>query len=315
MVKPIFKILFISSLLVSTPLAAGDSLPNKSDLLNSIATMLSDRYVFPAIGARYRSRLQQCIEQDCLQGVKDEQALANAITKLLLAVHEDRHLKVFAPGHDEEARTKRLRSGTETNASGIANIDLLENRIGYIKINTFPGTSASVSAIYRALKKLKDAEALIFDIRDHRGGSPRDISEIGSFLFQQETHLVTTHSPYRNNGQPVFHRVDPNEYAVYYKDKPVYLLTSKRTASAAEHFAMAMKATGRAILVGDVTRGAGHWGERLFLEGGFSIFVPSGRTYHPVNKLGWEGIGVTPDILIDEVESLEFTLQRIRSLL
>jgi C-terminal processing protease CtpA/Prc len=76
---------------------------------------------------------------------------------------------------------------------------------------------------------------------------------------------------------------------------------------------MAMKATGRAILIGEKTGGYGHWGGIAQLTDGFSMFIPSGRTYHPINKLGWEGIGITPDIMIDEEKSLDSAFERIRT--
>lgn len=32
----------------------------------------------------------------------------------------------------------------------------------------------------------------------------------------------------------------------------------------------------------------------------YSIFLPRGRSYHPVNELGWEAIGAIPDIFVDD---------------
>ena len=91
-----------------------------------------------------------------------------------------------------------------------------------------------------------------------------------------------------------------------------YILISERSGSAAEHFAMAMKATGRAIVVGETTGGYGHWGEIVELAQDFSMFVPRGGSFHPKTGLGWEEIGVTPDIHKDDKESLEYVLQRIK---
>jgi len=199
--------------------------------------------------------------------------------------------------------------------TGIAEVKILDNNIGYMKIDMFPGSSESIRATNAAMKSLKNSDAIVFDIRSHRGGSPANITEIANFLFQAPTHMVTTRSPHTNSAKPVPHMSEPNSDAKWFADKPVYVLTSKRSGSAAEHFAMAMKATGRAILVGETTGGYGHWGGITQLSDGFSMFVPSGRTYHPKTKLGWEEIGITPDIMIDEKESLEYTLSRIKALI
>ena len=44
---------------------------------------------------------------------------------------------------------------------------------------------------------------------------------------------------------------------------PVYVLSSKGTASAGEDFTMGFKSTGRGLVVGENTYGAGHYSEYL----------------------------------------------------
>ena len=290
------------------------------DLVQAINNALIEGFVIPEVAPKYAARLNQCLRQDCLSSMQNEEEAAKKITELLQSVYQDKHLNIFAPGQREKMRERRMakRKGVGkpvANSSGIAEVKVLDGNIGYFKIDMFPGTPESIAATHEAMKELKDTSAIIFDIRDHRGGSPQNITEISNFLFEKETHMVTTQSPHRNDGQPNPHFSSPNEYAASYKDKPAYLLTSKRSGSAAEHFAMAMKSTGRAILVGDTTGGWGHWGGIVPLKDGFSMFLPSGRTYHPVSQLGWEGFGITPDIMIDEKESLDYVLKRIKALM
>ncbi len=289
-------------------------------LISSINEVLLDRFVFPEVAPKYAARLNECLKNDCLANAKDDKEVAKQLTEMLLAVHHDKHLNVFPPGHREKMRKRRMMKkkgvdGKHADNTGIAEVKILEDNIGYLKIDLFPGTAESVAATNEAMQKLKDTDAIIFDIRRHRGGSPRNITEISNFLFQQPTHMVTTRSPHVNDGKPSPHMSEPNEFAASYKGKPAYVLTSKRSGSAAEHFAMSMKSTGRAILVGETTGGYGHWGDVVKFDDGFSVFVPSGRTYHPVSELGWEAIGITPDIMVDAEESLEYSLKRIRALL
>jgi len=287
-------------------------------LVSSINQILIESYVFPEIGPKYAARLDRCLKENCLAETTGDEQVAKKLSELLNSVHKDKHLNVFAPGQREKMTRRKMvkkspGDANKNNASGIVKQEILEGNIGYLEINLFPGSPESIAATHEAMKKLKNTDAVIFDIRRHRGGSPENISEISNFLFQQPTHMVTTRSPYVNDGQPTPHMSEPNEFAKYFKDKPVYLLTSEKSGSAAEHFAMSMKATGRAILIGEKTGGYGHWGGIAQLDEGFSMFVPSGRTYHPVNKLGWEGIGITPDILIDGEKSLDSALERIRA--
>ncbi|QIK95190.1 hypothetical protein G7076_00615 [Sphingomonas sp. HDW15A] len=91
----------------------------------------------------------------------------------------------------------------------------------------------------------------------------------------------------------------------------VYLLTSSRTASAAEHLAMSLKRTHRATLVGETTLGAGHYGRMVPLDDSFTYaaFIPVGRTFDPDTNEGWEGTGVKPDVAVPADKALDEALK------
>ena len=321
--KGVMSVVAVAALSISSWAMASNenhSTQQYGDLVESINTALLEGFVIPEVAPKYAAKLKECLVLDCLSESKTKEDAAKKITQLLQSVHEDKHLNIFAPGQREKMQKgrmmkKRPASRPGSDDTGISEVKIMEGNIGYIKIDKFPGTSESVAATHEAMKELKDTNAIIFDIRDHRGGSPENITEISNFLFEKETHMVTTRSPHMNDGKPIPHMSEPNQYTGSYKGKPAYLLTSKRSGSAAEHFAMSMKSTGRAILVGDTTGGWGHWGGIVPLKDGFSMFLPSGRTYHPVSQLGWEGIGITPDIMVDEKESLNYVLKRIKALM
>jgi C-terminal processing protease CtpA/Prc len=95
------------------------------------------------------------------------------------------------------------------------------------------------------------------------------------------------------------------------RDAKVYVLTSGASASAAEHFALAMKHTRRGTLVGAPTAGANHFGRGEELGGGYRAFIPVGRTYDPVSGKDWEGDGVQPDIAVAPAEALVRVLTKL----
>jgi C-terminal processing protease CtpA/Prc len=78
--------------------------------------------------------------------------------------------------------------------------------------------------------------------------------------------------------------------------KPVYVLTSKRTFSAAEECTYNLKNLNRATIVGETTGGGAHPGGAERIADHFLVFVPSGRAINPISKTNWEGTGVKPDI-------------------
>ena len=89
----------------------------------------------------------------------------------------------------------------------------------------------------------------------------------------------------------------------------VYLLTSNRTVSAGEHFSLSMKRTHRATLIGETTRGAGHYGGISDLGHGYAAFIPIGRTFDPDTGEGWEGVGVEPDVAVPADKALDEALK------
>ena len=88
----------------------------------------------------------------------------------------------------------------------------------------------------------------------------------------------------------------PHVPGTRYEGKPVYVLTSKRTFSAAEEFTYNLKSLKRATIVGETTGGGAHPGGMQKVHEHFGVFVPSGRAINPITKTNWEGTGVAPDV-------------------
>jgi C-terminal processing protease CtpA/Prc len=105
------------------------------------------------------------------------------------------------------------------------------------------------------------------------------------------------------------HTALPGEDTPLRKAK-VYLLVSNKSASAAEHFALALKSSGRATLIGEATAGANHFGGGQPLNEHFGVWMPVGRTYDIKTGKDWEGDGVAPDIAADPRQALVVALEK-----
>jgi C-terminal processing protease CtpA/Prc len=79
-------------------------------------------------------------------------------------------------------------------------------------------------------------------------------------------------------------------------DIPLYVLTSGRTASAAEAMAYELQAAGRAVVVGEVSSGAANPGGEFPAGEGFNVFISIGTPVNPLTRGNWEGKGVDPDV-------------------
>jgi C-terminal processing protease CtpA/Prc len=90
-----------------------------------------------------------------------------------------------------------------------------------------------------------------------------------------------------------------------YAGKDVYVLTSKRTFSAAEEFTYNLKNLKRATIIGETTGGGAHPGGTRRVNDHFFVWVPSGRAINPYSKTNWEGTGVKPDVEISAEQALK----------
>jgi C-terminal processing protease CtpA/Prc len=87
-------------------------------------------------------------------------------------------------------------------------------------------------------------------------------------------------------------------------DKPVYILTSSRTYSAAEQFSYDLKMLKRATLVGETTGGAAHTGTLHNLDDHFAIGIPEHRPVNPFGDKDWAVTGVEPNVKVKAADAL-----------
>jgi len=254
--------------------------------------------------------------------------LAKLMTDDLMAVHKDGHLHVMLappPGlagpHGDGGPPPGfppLIQSAKTIAPGI----------GYIRFTAFMGTDEEMAGVRKWLAENRNDKVLIFDLRNHHGGGVDEQDAIFSYLFGKKTPLVkmaVSKDVYDQRGSPI----DPGPTLVFRQEgdkmvathsaipgaatplrhAKVYLLVSNETASAAEHFALALKSTGRATLIGETTAGANHFGGGQPLNAHFAVWLPVGRTYDIKTGKDWEGSGIAPDIAVDPTQALVFALE------
>src|SRR6185436_2315343 len=88
-------------------------------------------------------------------------------------------------------------------------------------------------------------------------------------------------------------------------DKPVYVLTSTRTQSAAEYFVYNLKMLKRATIVGETTAGHQHSGTFYRINDHFGMGIQDvAPPDNPYPVKGWEVIGVEPDVKVSSTDAL-----------
>jgi len=217
-----------------------------------------------------------------------------------------------------------------TDLPSVAETKWIADGVAYIRFNQFAGEPASVAAMRAFVKDYVTAKAIIIDTRTlSRGGGLAEMDVLFPYLFERETVLVEmavakTGGPVPMGGAtlrevpgPAGLRVrqhvavpDATEHRL--AKAKVFYLTSRRTRSAGEHFALALQRTHRATLIGERTAGANHFGGIEPIGAGLVAFVPVGRTYDPDTGKDWEGTGIVPDIEVPADAALERALALVK---
>jgi hypothetical protein len=299
-------------------------------VVGELAKQLEDNFVFPDVAKAYASMLRTNLAAGKYTSFADAEAFAKAITDDLQSVHKDRHLRLFAPKPGDAAQP-RERRGPPPTLNGISKSGWIADGVAYIRFEGFPGTDATISALRTFLADHASAKTLIIDARTHRGGGLAEMDVLFPQLFDRPTVLVdmdTRQAVYErepDDDEGRLRRVSAPEGVVRHEHfvtpaakasglakAKVYLLTSKRTGSAGEHFALSLKRTKRATLVGETTAGAGHYGGIVPVGHGYAAFIPIGRTFDPDTGQGWEGVGVKPDIEVPADKALDEALKLAR---
>jgi hypothetical protein len=318
---------------IGTPAAA--SLPLEAGEGRAVAQKLADQliasFVFRDKAEDYAAMLRKNVAAGRYdQGTRGE--LAKLLTDDLLAVHKDGHLHVML-AEPTEAGDGDGHHGQDGPPKGfpplIQSAKTIAPGVGYIRFSGFFGTPQEIAGVRKWLAENRDDKTLIFDLRNHHGGGLDEQDAIFSYLFAKKMPLVkmaVSNDVYKSGAMPlesgptlVFANEGDSMVATHSalpgEDTPlrratVYLLVSNRTASAAEHFALALKSSGRATLIGEPTAGANHFGGGQDINEHFAVWMPVGRTYDIKTGKDWEGAGIAPDIAVDPKQALVFALEK-----
>lgn len=307
-----------------TPLTAAEA----RQAAQALADMLESDFVYPDVGRRYAAVLRERASSGLYDGASDRASFAGQLTRELQAIAADGHLRVMLPPHAPVAPGPN--TGPNPEPEPIELSRWLAPGVAYIRFTSFPGDERTVAAARRFMAEHAEARTIIFDIRTHRGGGLAEMDAMLPALFARPIDLVVmdtrsaverVHGPIMPDGPTLrrapsdadvvrrIHHVSPSDDGRLF-DADVVLLTSSMTGSAAEHFALAMKRTHRAALIGEATAGANHFGGVAPVGTGFAAFIPVGRTYDPDTGLGWEGTGVQPTIEVRAEDALVEALAR-----
>ena len=286
-------------------------------VIEEVAKRLHAYYLFPERALQ----LEHIIRRRLASGVYDRFTRADqfvrALTQDLQDESGDKHLVVdfspdpiatdlptsppdipVQPQPVSDAQKLLLGSYWRSQSCAFASVAVLFGNVGYLKFNAFPSPNVCGETASAAMTLLADTHGLIIDLRDNVGGDPAMVGFMASYLFDAPVHLNDIYQ--RRTDATVQSWTTAFVPGRRFIGKPVFVLISPRTFSAAEQFAYSLKMLGRAIVVGEPSGGGAHAALALRIDSHFHVSIPFARSINPISQSNWEAKGVEPDVLVRE---------------
>ncbi|MFC4158665.1 S41 family peptidase [Chitinimonas lacunae] len=288
----------------------------RNEVISNTAKHLRADYVFPDLGEKMAASLQARQQRGEYDRIDSALRFAEQLSEDMQAISHDKHLRLryreqeiakdSIRDEDSPEEVARYQRAAQRNNYGFRKVEILDGNIGYLRLDSFDEPSIAASTATAAMTLLAGSSALIIDLRHNGGGSPEMVQFLTSYLFgPTPVHLNDLY--YRPENSTTQYRTLPYVPGPRLTNTPVYLLTARRTFSAAEEFSYNLKQLKRATLVGETTGGGAHPGGMYRVHPHFQVFVATGRAINPISKSNWEGTGVIPDIATPAADALSTT--------
>jgi hypothetical protein len=295
---------------------------SRAAVVESLATSIAAYYVFPEVGKSTARGLRERLRKGRYDRITSAKEFEDSLRADLGTLAHDLHLRVHyshrpfpledpgspAGGHDRiaaEAERERTQARARRLNHGFERVERLAGNVGYMELRAFDGSPEAGVVAQAAMSFLGRSDALIFDLRRNGGGDPNMIALLISYLYAGDDRVHINDFYQREGDRTEEYWTSTTVPGPRLAEQPVYVLTSRRTGSAAEEFAYDIKHLKRGTVVGEVTAGGANPGGMFRLTDHFAAFIATGRAINPITKTNWEGVGVEPDVKVAADDALK----------
>lgn len=311
--------LFFSSYVLAQDVSSID----KMIVVKAVMAHLEKDYVDQVVGSEAAKSFRKSLDSGAFDTKSSGAGFAESLSEMLKTLTGDGHLNVeysekqlpntkagitqFSAGEMERWY------GAEVNF-GVEQVARLSGNIGLIDLRVFAPIAMGAETVAAAMNVVAHMDALVIDLRNNGGGIGDMANLVASYLFDNEPQPLTGlyDRPSDTFTQQFTQAYVPG--ARFGKLKPVYVLISRKTFSAAEALAYNLQALGRAVVVGEASGGGAHPFEYVRIHPHFVLWSVTAKSINPITGGNWQRIGVQPDIIIDADHALDLAVRKIKDL-
>lgn len=221
-----------------------------------------------------------------------------SLDEVLLLFHTDGTPDELTLSRDGEAFAVTVEQDTIN--VPYATWELLDGKIGYLRITGFYGHVAQEAADAVQAFTEQGASALIVDLRDNPGGGLTEVLDVADLFLEKGDLIVSIKS---RTEQTAVYRAEEDAACTL----PLVLLVNGNSASASELLAGALQDHGVATVIGTQTFGKGivQTYFKLAANGGWVKLTTD--AYYTPNDVCIHGVGITPDLVVELPEAYRDT--------
>ncbi|WP_266157529.1 S41 family peptidase [Dyella silvatica] len=294
---------------------------SQREVIEQAAEVIQARYVDPAIGRKVAQAIRQQANTDAFKRDRGPEAFAQSLTEELRKLSGDGHFRINysvqpvpmpdANAADQYEEDDDSWAGPAIN-HGFESVRRLDSDIGYLDLRVFAPPRVAADMLQSAMTLLAQSKVLIIDLRNNGGGDSSMDMLMAAYLLDKPAEMSAIYDRPSNRltraTSPVW--VPGRRFG---GSKPVYVLISHKTFSAAEAFAYDLQAMKRITVVGEASGGGAHPYERRRLTDHFLIKLPEMRSINPITGTDWQGVGVKPDVPTPPELALDKALELARA--
>ncbi len=289
--------------------------------IEKLSQMLGELYVNPEIGKKMVKQLKANLKNGKYDKIENFHQFAMVIKQDLFDISKDNHLNIYynpqqvgylkklkdASMQEKNDFALKEKMNESKNNFGFEAVKILPGNIGYIQLTTFANSQYAGDTAAAAMNFISNTDSVIIDLRYNNGGWPSMAQLLASYFFEYNesgnTVLFEQHITYSK--EIIAYATLPIVVGKRMPNVPLYILVNKSSISAAEGFAYCLQKLGRATVIGEQTNFGGHStrGPEI-LNDYFVVQMPVGNIISPITQKGWEGTGVTPDILTESRDAV-----------